>query len=161
LKETEQVLPQLIWLGCVGLLVLVTVPVPAPGFVTVSVKVVIAGKVTLTVLLLFMVTMHLLLASTELHPLQLVPVLGVAVSVTVAPWVNATEQVLPQLIWLGCVGLLVLITVPVPVLVTVSVKVGWVTPTIEHANTANAVQPINSHSFRRYPAVIDYLLLGK
>jgi hypothetical protein len=52
LNEAEQVLPQLIPDG-----LLVTVPLPAPDFVTVSVNVA-AANVTLTVRLLFIITVH-------------------------------------------------------------------------------------------------------
>jgi hypothetical protein len=88
LKRTEQLDPQLIWLGLLGLDVEVTVPLPVNRFdlVTFSGNV-CSVNVAVTDLGAFMVTVQVA-PDTESHPLQLVkldPVAGVAVSVTTVP----------------------------------------------------------------------------
>jgi hypothetical protein len=96
---------------------------PFPDTVTVSVNVVVVENVTVTVRLLFIVTVHCLLSvETESQPLQLLtvePLAGVAVRVTTVPRRNVAVQVVPQLIPGGS---LVTVPLPVPALVTVSVK---------------------------------------
>ncbi|GIX32855.1 MAG: hypothetical protein KatS3mg125_0811 [Lysobacterales bacterium] len=52
-----------------------------------------------------------------LHPAKVEPESGVAVNVTVEPWLKLAEQVEPQLI---PEGLLVTVPLPVPALFTVS-----------------------------------------
>ena len=82
-------LPQLIWLGLLGLELEVTVPLPRPrALVLLTVR----GKrcrvkVALTDVAAFMVTVQVA-PDTESHPLQAVyvdPVVGVAIRVTTVP----------------------------------------------------------------------------
>jgi hypothetical protein len=95
---------------------------PFPDTVTVRVNVAVVEKVTVTVRLVVMVTVHWLLSeeteSQPLQPLTVEPALGVAVSVTVVFLVKLAEQVVPQLI---PSGLLVTVPLPVPALTTVNV----------------------------------------
>jgi hypothetical protein len=90
---------------------LVIVPEPVPVLLTVSVyEVVVTLNVAVTVRAALIVTVHIPvpLQSPD-QPVNVDPLLGVAVSVTEAPEVKLAEHVPPQLIPLG------LVTVPVPV----------------------------------------------
>jgi len=106
-NDAEQVLPQEMPVG-----VLVTVPLPAPALVTVSAK--DDGKVNVAVtdVAAFIVTTQVPVPAQPppLHPLNVEPVVGVAVKVTTVPLVKACEQVAPQEIPAG-----ELVTVPLPV----------------------------------------------
>jgi hypothetical protein len=98
---------------------LVTVPLPVPAlvmaFTTLRLSVNICGaavKVAVQVLLAFMVTKP---SVQSVWPLQLAntkPAAGVAVKVTIEPFVYDSEQSPPQSIPAG-----LLVTVPLPVLV--------------------------------------------
>ena len=85
-NDAEQVLPQEIPVG-----VLVTVPLPAPALVTVSAK--DEGKVNVAVtdVAAFIVTTQVPVPAQPppLHPLNVAPVVGVAVKVTTVPLMKA------------------------------------------------------------------------
>src|SRR5206468_7389252 len=72
---------------------LATVPVPAPALLTVSVKVGTA-KVAVTVVAAFSVTAQAPVPEQPppLHPVNVDPAAGVAVSVTTVPFANAAEH---------------------------------------------------------------------
>ena len=100
---------------------LVTVPVPVPAALTVSAKV-CGLKVAVTDVAELTVTVQVPLLPEHpppLHPVNVDPAAGVAVSVTTVPVVKAVEQVGSQAI---PVGALVTVPVPVPALVTESAK---------------------------------------
>jgi hypothetical protein len=124
---------------------------PFPDTVTVSVNVVVVENVTVTVRLLFIVTVHCLLSvETESQPLQLCtaePASGVAVSVTVVFLAKLAEHVVPQLIPSG-----LLVTVPLPVLTTVSVTNTCETPALEPMKRASTAHPTITQNIFRYPA---------
>jgi hypothetical protein len=116
LNDAEQVAPQLIPAG-----LLVTVPVPEPPRVTVSGKVAVPVNVAVTDCAWVRFTAHgaVPLQPPPLHPANVDPEAGAAVSVTV-PLANVVEQTAPQLI---PAGLLVTLPVPAPLRVTESGKV--------------------------------------
>jgi hypothetical protein len=124
-KRTEQVEPQLIWLGLAGLDVEVTVPFPLSktlDLVTVSENL-CRVKVAVTDLAALMVTVQEVPATVS-HPsqrLKLDPVAGAAVSVTAVPTGYVPEQTLPQL--MGGVELELTVPPPFPVFFTSSVAV--------------------------------------
>jgi hypothetical protein len=118
-NEAEQVDPQLIPAGLE-----VTVPLPRPLLLTVRLKN-CRLNVAVTDFAAFTATVHVA-PETELQPVQLPktePAAGVAVSVTVVPFVYGCEQSAPQLI---PAGLDVTVPPPAPALPTVSMKVGTV-----------------------------------
>jgi hypothetical protein len=100
---------------------LTTVPVPVPAFRTSSLYVVAvaAVKAALTDVAAFTVTVHVPVPPQPppLQPLNVEPLAGVAVSVTVAPAVTDSVQSDPQLM---PAGLLVTVPASVPDLVTVT-----------------------------------------
>jgi len=110
LNDAEQLVPQLIPAG-----LLVTVPVPEPLKVTVR-GYVVKAKVAVTDCGPLIVTEHVLVpVQPPLHPVNVDPTAGVAVSVTVP--LNNAEQVVPQLIPGG-----VLVTFPEPDPLKVTVR---------------------------------------
>jgi hypothetical protein len=117
------------------------------------VNVVVVENVTVTVRLLFIVTVHCLLSvETESQPLQLCtaePASGVAVSVTVVFLAKLAEHVVPQLIPAG-----LLVTVPLPVLTTVSVTNACETPALEPMKRASTAHPAITQNIFRYPVAI-------
>jgi hypothetical protein len=115
-KSNEHVAVQLIPAGA-----LVTDPEPAPVFVTVSVLET-SVNVAVTDRAPLIVTVHVPVPRqpAPLQPAKVEPAAGVAVSVTVVPWLNDDAQVTPQLI---AAGALVTEPDPAPVFVTVSVCV--------------------------------------
>ncbi len=117
LKGAIQVAPQLMDPS-----LLVTVPLPVPSLEIDKLKVWICWvKVADTFCAEFMVTVHVCVTDEQpLHPANVDPVAGVAVSVTTVPLVKVAEQLMPQLI---DPTLLVTVPVPVPCGVTVSRKV--------------------------------------
>jgi len=115
-NEAEQVAPQAMPAGA-----LVTVPLPAPLGLTVSVKD-CGTNVAATVVEAASVTVHVPVPEQP-PPLQAVkvdPAAGVAVSVTIVPFVNDAEHVAPQEM---PAGLLVTVPLPVPALEAVNVDV--------------------------------------
>ncbi len=125
LNAALQVAPQSIPDGA-----LVTVPEPAPLRVKPRVKV--TGGVTaneaLTLCAALMLTTQLPVpVQAPLQPAKVLPVVGVAVSVTLVPLLNAALQAVPQLM---PAGVLVMVPEPVPVRVTLSVVVAIVTVTV-------------------------------
>ena len=114
LYASVQSAPQLIPAG-----VLVTVPVPVPALATVSVYC-WSVNIAVTDVAAFTVTVHgPVPLHAPLHPAKVDPELGVAVSVTVVPKLNTSEQSAPQLI---PAGELDTVPDPVPVFTTVIVN---------------------------------------
>jgi hypothetical protein len=101
---------------------LVTVPVPVPASVTVSANV-FGLNVAVTASAAVMLTVQTPTPEqpAPLHPANVVPLFGVAVSVTCDPVVNGAAQVLGHSI---PAGLLDTVPVPVPASVTVNTDVG-------------------------------------
>ena len=89
MKSTEQLDPQLIWFGLLGLEVAVTVPLPVSKFVLVTeTGNLFRVKVAVTDLAALIVVTVQVLPETESHPIQLVKlelIAGVAVRVTAVP----------------------------------------------------------------------------
>jgi hypothetical protein len=99
---------------------LVTVPEPEPAFVTVSMR---FANVAVTALLALIVRVQVPVpVQSPLQPVNVEPVAGVAVSVTLVPSSYPFEHVAPQLIVPG-----ELVTVPDPVPAFVTVRVRWIT----------------------------------
>jgi hypothetical protein len=118
LKFAVQPLPQLIPDG-----LLVTVPAPVPAFVTVN-----ANEVGLNVAVTDCAAVIFTVQTPTpeqpdgpVQPVNVLPLFGVAISVTVEPAVNGTEHVLGHKI---PAGLLDTVPVPVPASVTVNTEVG-------------------------------------
>src|SRR5438094_9989412 len=99
---------------------LVTLPLPAPAVLTVS-----ANwdwlKVAARVVAAFSVTAQVPVPEQPppLHPVNVEPAAGVAVSVTAVPFANDAEHAAPHEMPAGA---LVTVPVPAPVLLTVSAK---------------------------------------
>ena len=116
LKFALHVVPQLIPAG-----ELVTVPVPVPAFVTVRANVVVLNvAVTLSAALIVTTQLPVPLHPPPLQPANVLPLFGVAVSVTCVPLAKFAEQVLGQVI---PAGELLTLPVPVPASVTVNANV--------------------------------------
>jgi phage tail protein X len=133
-KFAEQVVGQLIPAGA-----LVTVPDPVPASATVNAKLfVLVLKVAVTVVAAVNVTTQVPVPvhPPPLHPANVEPSAGLAVSVTCVPLAKLAEHVDPQLI---PDGLLVTVPDPVPALVTVSVKP---LPELKVAVTVTSAVPI-------------------
>ena len=98
----------------------VTVPIPAPAVVTAKVCV-ICVNVAMQPRAAFIVTLPSVQSASPLHPPNVEPALGVAVSVTTVPtayiWLQSTPQLIPA-------GLDVTDPDPVPLIVTASVLGG-------------------------------------
>lgn len=111
--------------------VLVMVPAPVPVTVTVSVADVGLLKVAVTEEFALRVRTH---EPVPLHapdqPAKVIPVVGVAVSVTTVPVVNVALHIAPQSMPLG-----LLLTVPVPVPARTTVRVSDVTVLLNVAMT--------------------------
>src|SRR5262245_6557711 len=97
-----------------------TVPVPLPDFVTVSAK---AGKLSVAVtdVAALIVTLQVPVPAQPppFQPVKSEPAAGVAVSVTVVPFVNPKAHVVPHVMPAGA---LATVPDPEPLLLTVSVK---------------------------------------
>jgi hypothetical protein len=135
-KFAEQVVGQLIPAGA-----LVTVPDPVPASATVNAKLfVLVLKVAVTVVAAVNVTTHVPVPvhPPPLHPVNVEPSAGLAISVTCVPLAKLAEHVDPQLI---PDGLLVTVPDPVPALVTASVKP---LPALKVAVTVTSAVPIGS-----------------
>lgn len=120
-KFAEHVVGQLIPAGA-----LVTVPVPVPASATVNAKpFVFELKVALTAVAAFNVTTQVPVPvhPPPLHPANVEPSAGLAVSVTCVPLAKFAEQVVGQLIPLGA-----LVTMPVPVPASVTVNAPCTSP---------------------------------
>ena len=114
-KEVEQVAGQEMPVGA-----LVTVPVPAPAVLTVSANE-DCMKVAVTVVAAFSVTAQAPVPEhpPPLHPVNVDPAAGVAVSETAVPFANDAEHAAPHEMPAGA---LVTVPVPAPAALTVSVK---------------------------------------
>jgi hypothetical protein len=98
----------------------VTVPVPVPAFVTASAYV-FSVNVAVTALAAVIGTVHVPVpVQPPLQPVNVEPVAGAAVSVTVVPWPNVPVHVAPQSIPAGAD---VTVPTPVPAFVTASAYV--------------------------------------
>jgi hypothetical protein len=129
---------------------LVTVPLPRPVLSTRSVAVPTFVNLAVQVVFCVTVTVPSAQSAGPLHPSNLEPRFGVAVSLTTVPAVYDCEQSLPQVM---SPGLLVTVPPPVPCLVTVSVAlvvvnvavqvVTWVTVTVPSGQSAGPLHPSN------------------
>jgi hypothetical protein len=117
LKFAVHVVPQLMPVG-----ELVTVPVPVPAFVTVNANCdVLNVAVTLCAALIVIAQVPVPLhAALPLHPVNVLPLFGVAVSVTTVALAKFAEHVLGHVM---PAGELVTVPVPVPASVTVNANV--------------------------------------
>jgi hypothetical protein len=113
-KLAVQADPQLMPAG-----LLTTVPVPLPAFVTVKLNAV-AVNVAVADCAEFIVMVHVLPPQDcPPHPENVLPLAGVSVNVTCAPWAKFAVQVVGQLM---PDGLLTTVPLPVPASVTVNAK---------------------------------------
>jgi hypothetical protein len=136
-KLPAQVAPQLIPAGA-----LVTVPVPVPAFVTVKVKLFVAVNVAATLVAAVIVTTQVPVPEQGApQPVNVDPVAGAAVKVTIVPLAKLAEQVAPQLIPAGA-----LVTVPVPVPALTTVKVKFVTVAVKVAVTEVAAVTVTTQA---------------
>ena len=115
----EQIDPQLMIDPSIPAGDAVTIPVPAPDLINVSIYT--GSKLAVTDLAAFIVIERglVVLEAAPLQPANVIPVFGVAVSVTEVPLTKSAEQVAPQF---TPEGNEVTVPEPAPALVTVNVK---------------------------------------
>jgi hypothetical protein len=151
-KLAEQVSGQIIPAGA-----LVTVPVPFPASVTVNVKLLtLAVKFAVTAVAAPIVNVHVPVPSQgpAPQPVNVDPVAGTAVNVTIVPLAKLATHAVPQLIPAGA---LVTVPVPVPAFVTVTAKVFAavnVAVTAAAAVTVTTQAPVPVHA-PLHPAKVD------
>ena len=151
-KLAEQVSGQIIPAGA-----LVTVPVPFPASVTVNVKLLtLAVKFAVTAVAAPIVNVHVPVPSQgpAPQPVNVDPVAGAAVNVTIVPLAKLAAHAVPQLI---PVGALVTVPVPVPAFVTVNANVFAavnVAVTAAAAVTITTQAPVPVHA-PLHPANVD------
>jgi hypothetical protein len=151
-KLAEQVSGQIIPAGA-----LVTVPVPFPASVTVNVKLLtLAVKFAVTAVAAPIVNVHVPVPSQgpAPQPVNVDPVAGAAVNVTIVPLAKLAAHAVPQLIPAGA---LVTVPVPVPAFVTVTAKVFAavnVAVTAAAAVTVTTQAPVPVHA-PLHPANVD------
>jgi len=151
-KLAEQVSGQIIPAGA-----LVTVPVPFPASVTVNVKLLtLAVKFAVTAVAAPIVNVHVPVPSQgpAPQPVNVDPVAGAAVNVTIVPLAKLAAHAVPQLIPAGA---LVTVPVPVPAFVTVTAKVFAavnVAVTAAAAVTVTTQAPVPVHA-PLHPAKVD------
>jgi hypothetical protein len=154
-KLAEQAVPQLMPAG-----LLVTVPVPVPAFVTVNGNTGVNDAFALS--FAFIVTTHVPvpLHPAPLQPTNVLPLFGVAVSVTTVPLLKlALQPVPPPVGQLMPAGLLVTVPLPVPASVTVNANVVValnVAVTLSAAVMSIVHVPVPLHAaFPLHPANVD------
>ncbi len=151
-KLAEQVSGQTIPAGA-----LVTVPLPFPASFTVSTKLfALAVKFAVTAVAAPIVNVHVPVPSQgpAPQPVNVDPVAGTAVNVTIVPLAKLAAHAVPQLIPAGA---LVTVPVPVPAFVTVTAKVFAavnVAVTAAAAVTVTTQAPVPVHA-PLHPAKVD------